>query len=480
MIPPQNRHRLQSETRIQRNNQAGSVLIYALIVLAIGALVLTGWVQLLATRAIATTETSKAMKGRLIMENSRLLASQYILQNVLTETYAGPGFHMAAGGSWAEFYLTGTSTGAPLGVTSDSDHLNVFSPGGASGYGLNISARLFDGTVNLVPWDFQTRSISPIFAHDLLTVQSVVSSDWDVDGNTVVWDPVSQGDFDFVSNTYQIPTVSPPVKNKAELPVLMSNFAFPPVTSGGAGYGGFLSVIHPADVTRGLLYKAGWRPTGDTTPAPAHIAVYSDDDPGTEPNPHVNLVMTGTAPDPSYLGVSSDGSGTVTIDLSESNSQLIYITNDVSTLILQGQLLNTADYAIGATDDKADGVEVDPRAGLLIVYVQDDGTARNLTSIQLQGQNNRRVYLAVKKSNVPQSGITFTTNTPGARWRLAGVFENVPLTWSLVGDLQLIGGLRSDASVEVTGGTVSVFRETDPRLLARHAARLAWLESYRP
>lgn len=437
MIPPQNRHWLRSETRIQRNNQAGSVLIYALIVLAIGALVLTGWVQLLATRAIATTETSKAMKGRLIMENSRLLASQYILQNILTETYAGPGFHMAAGGSWAEFYLTGTSTGAPLGVTSDSDHLNVFSPGGASGYGLNISARLFDGTVNLVPWDFQTRSISPIFAHDLLTVPSVVSSDWDVDGNTVVWDPVSQGDFDFVSNTYQIPTVTPPVKNKAELPIMMSNFAYPPVTSGGAlgatAYGGFLSVIQP------LLDKEG--------PPPAFT-------PPVLPDP----------PDPAdHQGVFSNGAGKVTIELKKIDRPIIYLNNDVSTLVVEGHDL---------TSDPTE------KPGLLIIYVQNGGS-QDLTKIQLQGRNDRRVYLAVKKST--SSAIGIINDPPGDHWRLVGVFENVPLTWNLMDDLDLIGGLRSDAEVSVVmGGTVRVFPEPAPGLLAEHAYRMAWLESYRP
>jgi len=482
--------------------QSGSVLIYSLIVLAVGSLVLAGWVQLLATRAIATVDLGDRINQRLILENSRLLARQYLLENVLPGNYDGP-VSLAAADGWAAFSLTGTTTGAPLDVTPDSpgapqiEHLNVFSPEGSDGYGLNISATLSDG-ISGMAWDFQTRSSSPIFGHDFFTSQKptllvgtqiVVSTGWYSTGNTVVWVPNSPNDFDFTSETYQAPTVSlptmtPPLDGAGQ-PVLMSNFAFPPVTSGpaggGSGYGGFLSVIQPAG--GGLLYKAGWPPArslaGASDPAPAHVAVYSDGDESTLPNPHVDLVMTGTAPAPPYLGVSSDGAGTVTIDLSANNSQLIYITNDVSTLILQGQLLGSADYAASATDDKAEEDEVDPRAGLLIVYVQDGGTTRNLTSIQLQGQNNRRVYLAVKKTNDPQSGLTLTTNTTNARWRLAGVFENVPITWSLAGDLQLIGGLRSDASLAVTGGSVSVFREADPRLLSRHADRLAWLEAYR-
>jgi hypothetical protein len=456
--------------------QSGSVIIYALIVLAVGALLLAGWVRVLATRVLATEQLGDNINRRLVLENSRLLARQYLLQNVLPGTYGGA-TSLALANGWAAFALTGTTTGSPLVVVDPPTHLNVFSPGGADGYGLNISANLSDGDTTIA-WDFQTRAGSPIFGHDLFTSQKptilagtqiIVSTGLRIAENTVVWVPNSPNAFAQTAGTYQTPTVSlpsmTPLLNGAGQPLLMSNFAFPPVTSGtaggGLGYDGSIAVIDPTGA--GLRYKAAG---SSGTP----ILVYT----GTDADVDLAFSSTGTP----FLGVSSDGAGTVTIDLSVASSQLIYVTNDVSALILQGDLLATADYFSSATDDKAEGVEVDSRAGLLIVCVQDGATIRNLTSIQLAGQSNRRVYLAVRKANDPPGTVTISTTTAG-RWRLAGVMENTPLAWSLAGDLQLIGGLRSDASVGVTGGNVDVYRDADPRLLSRHADRIVWLETYR-
>jgi hypothetical protein len=66
-------------------------------------------------------------------------------------------------------------------------------------------------------------------------------------------------------------------------------------------------------------------------------------------------------------------------------------------------------------------------------------------------------------------------------WRLAGTVENAKVAFTVgAGTLQIVGGVRSDQSVLVNSGTVSVTRETNPlSLMERYGDRNVWLETYR-
>ena len=310
-----------------RCDQAGSAIIYSLIVIAAGAFVLAGWIHVLAARAEFTEVMSQSLQRRVILENSRLLASQYLLQSVLPGSLT-----TAAGGSldggWGSFALASPASPViPLQTTTQPSGLNAFAPGGPGGYSAEIEASLSDGAADHA-WVFKVRSRSPIFGFDYLTSQKPtlnaggvidLATGLRVADNTVFWVPAVTTDEGIRTGTYQTPTVgsgnlTPPL-NGAGQPVVMSNFAFAPVTSGvaggGLGYDGSLAVINPATAgipyTSSLLYRAGWTPDLTGT---GGISVYSDGDPDTEPNPSVDLAENPPEPTP-VSGVSSDGMGTV-------------------------------------------------------------------------------------------------------------------------------------------------------------------------
>lgn len=485
---------------------SGSVLIYSLILMAVAAVVLAGLMQVMASRALYTEQLSAGIRQRIVLENSRLMASEYLLENVL------PGsFSAAASASlpddWGGFTLTApTGTEVPLTSILSVSPSNRFSPGAGEGFTVEIAATLYDGNSSF-PWLFKARSSTPMFGYDLLSSQKPtlspsaqidVGSGIAVDNNTVIWSSQSPNTFGMTTGTYQTPTVNgivmTPPTDGGGFSLAMSNFAFVPVTSGvvggGLGYDGALSVIAGGSsgvpYTSSLLYKAGGPIVrADVIP---HLSVYSDADTGTAPNPSVNLAENPPQVSP-VGGVSSNGTGTVTIDLSVAASARIYIYGDIEKLILKGDLLATADYSGGPTNDKSPGPggEVDDRNSLLIVYVQPAASARDLVNIDLTGANNRRVYLAVKKEGA--SPTTVNVNLAAtALWRLGAVFENAPALFKLGGNtLQLVGGLRSDASLVIEGsnGAIQVFRELDPdpqgdsNMTAIFADRIAWLESYR-
>jgi len=465
----------------RKRSQSGSAIIYALIVIVVGAVILAGWINVLAARVLYTEQMSAALQRRIVLENSRLLASQYLLQNVLPGSYTGTSSVTLADNS-AAFRITGTNIGSPLTSTSISAALNAFSPGGGGGYTLDISVSLNDGSAGAFawnPWVFQTRSRSPIYGFDLFTSQRptlspssqiILPSGLNVGGNivspvyagssylganVVLWRPNAPNDYRLTSAvSYETPTVSFPTVSPINSG-LMSNFAFSPVTS-GSGYDGSISVINPSGTApNSLVTKHNMAGAGAISIVGTGTDIYTT----TTQDPNTG-VITGT-----YTYLSANGAGTVTVLVIEPLLNKIYIPGSTTTLILQGQA------------NAADLVTANQRPPLLIV-VNETG-ASSLTSIQFQNQNNRRLYVGVKKS----TAATVAVSAAAGSWRLGGVFENTALSFAAGGALSLTGGLRTDSSISLgSGTTVNITREnddTDPKLLERYADRYGWLETYR-
>ncbi|MFZ4681061.1 MAG: hypothetical protein ACOYMS_01050 [Terrimicrobiaceae bacterium] len=465
-----------------QHSRSGSAVIYALIVIAVGAVVLAGWIQVMSARVLYTEQMSLSLKRRIALENSRLLASQYLLQSVLPGTYSGTS-SVTLADNWAGFRLTGTNTGAPLTATSISAALNAFSPGGGGGYTLDVAADLRDGSdvdANAWhPWLFQARSRSPIYGFDLFTSQKptlspssqiILPSGLNVVGDTVspayagsgylganvvLWRPNAPNSYGLTSAvSYQTPTVSFPTVSPINGGV-MSNFAFAPVTS-GSGYDGSISVVDPGgSAPNSLVAKHAL--TG--TSALAIVGTGTDTYSTTTQDPNTG-VITGT-----YTYLSANGAGTVTVLVIEQLLNKIYIPGNTTTLVLQGQSNST------------DLTTANNRPPLLIV-VNETG-ASQLTSIQFQNQNNRRFYLAVKKATAG----TVSLSAAAGSWRMGGVIENTALSLNVTGGtLSIVGGLRTDSSISLnSGAAVNITREnddTDPKLLERYADRFGWLEAY--
>ena len=184
----------------------------------------------------------------------------------------------------------------------------------------------------------------------------------------------------------------------------------------------------------------------------------------------------------SYL---SDGKGGVIINL-----QSIYLPNirltDVTYLTLVGQ----------ADTDTADQAKLlDPR-----VFAIQNPDNLHLTNVILEGiTNQRRMVLAISQTGVLDSAdlvdtfgnpsttgnnyteFHFMSGTPFVSWR--GIFETqgVSSLWNIydVSTATVVGGIRTDHSIRITGGTLSLDAEAEPEVLESLLSRNAWIESYK-
>ncbi|CAN5408157.1 hypothetical protein BH09VER1_BH09VER1_09840 [soil metagenome] len=444
------------------------MLVFALMVLVVGAVILAGWIHVMAGRVLYTEAGIDAMKRRIVLENSRALASQCILQNVVSGSLTAA-VSVTLDNGWGGFTFTATNV-VPLTTYGSPAWINVFSPGGSGGYSAEIQGTLSDGSNPLgssditsdYPWVFKARSRSPMLGFDLYTSQTPPSSfdihdaaNFNVGGNVVLWSSDSPNTYLLRASTYQVPSfTSTTISDLSGGVLLTSNFAFAPITT-GVSFTGASSTVNPggsgATYLSSLLYKAGG-PASRSPADPDAVSVYS----GTG-------AMVNTATNSSVNGVTSNGGGGLTIDLSNESLQKVYIVGSLTSITLQG-------YVSGGFKT------ADELPAVLVVYAESG--ASTLSTITLQNPNNRRLYLGVKKAT--NGVVTIQPSTSGT-WRLAGTFENTPITFSVgSGTLLIQGGLRSDQSVLVNSGTVSVTRETNPlSLIERYGDRNVWLETYR-
>lgn len=422
--------------------------------MAIGGVVLAAWINLLANRVLYTEQLSAAVNRRITLENSRALASQYLLQNVVPLSHSA-GITASVSDNWGAFSAAAPGGGTPLTPLDSIEQpaaSNPFSPGGNGGYTVDIPVTLSDGVHDL-NWTFQARSRSPIFAYDLFTSQRPtlnsggdpgVSTGLHVNETTQLWTSATYG---LTVTNLQTPSLSLPgisVLNLSGNTVPVSNFPFLPVTSGNVGtfwgYNGAIADVYSASTINSLANRVL---------AAAHVYV----DP---------LLVS------SVNGVTSDGTGNVTIDLLDPSLMRVYIAGNASTIRLTGHA--TADDAVA-----------DDRPALLVVYVQTAATSSlDLATIEFQNKNNRRFYLGVQKST--GTGVTFNFTSIGSPlgWRFGATLENTPAQFNLAGgSLALTGGIRTDSGIGITGGGITIYRETDPKLLERHGDRIGWLENYR-
>ena len=188
------------------SRKSGTIVVYALIVLAVGAVVLAGWVQLLATRSANVEIKASEVQRRITLENSRLLASQYLLQNVFSGTFSGP---VTNSNSWGRFVIPASATSALDSAAlaapgGSSNTINHFSPGSYGGYTLDLTVSLSDGLTNFRAL-FRARSRSPMLGYDLFTQQDpsislAVSGNVTAANNVMIWNP-ALGPYSFVGNT---------------------------------------------------------------------------------------------------------------------------------------------------------------------------------------------------------------------------------------------------------------------------------------
>jgi len=165
---------------LRRNHIRGTIVIFALVILAVAAIGLAGGVYMMGALMEHTVATQNAVQRRLALENSKALAAQFFrektMQGGLTTGYTNTAVDY--GGN----YLGGIAIEAPgasvwtSGTTTSG--ANHFSPAGDtevivsgltyyySGYVTSLEGSLYNGVTD-VAWSFEARTRTPTLGYDL-------------------------------------------------------------------------------------------------------------------------------------------------------------------------------------------------------------------------------------------------------------------------------------------------------------------------
>ena len=472
--------------------QSGSAMLVALMIMGVVTMGVAAWVSIVNGRTSYTESLEDSMRRRVALENSRSITEEY-LYNVAALSSGAPAASFPLDPSATpnpnppfnanqpdivEQVAIAASGSGPLQETSVAPTGRVNRLGFADSndcYHTFYNALLGRGSVQTTR-RFELRSRSPILYGDLviLNTPTITPGDFrfkgniNVKGRTVIWRPdliTQDTDSLFTSDDYVLMTDNYgayPIFNSNGDQVRPSNFPATPITSGAIaadanGYDGRLSTVHNEyDTINSLHGRLGSNPINAS-----------------------GLVTS------FERGVSSNGSGSISINLLDPALSRVFIENDTQTIVLNGQSTDT-DFDYAGT--------LQP---VLIVINQDALTQRNLDTIELTHRNNRRLIVGVKKvltvggsdsdlRVVYRWMNTATATNPGTTWRLITIAENVEVRfrhYATDSDVTIYGGVRTDGGFHSHNGitrTFTIERERDPAGLATLLDRNVWLESYVP
>lgn len=165
-----------------------------------------------------------------------------------------------------------------------------------------------------------------------------------------------------------------------------------------------------------------------------------------------------------------DNTGLLYVDLDHTQARSLAVSEGITSIILKGQETSAAATAAASMTP------------IVIGYQDGISSAPTLTSLQLEGENGRPLILALSNKGSAGTVTTTFTHTSGfPTWRGLLEVENYVLavTTSAVSAATLVGGIRTDRSLNITAGTLTLDRETDAATLSALqsvACRNAWLE----
>ena len=419
--------------------QHGAVLVFALLVLVVGATLLGGIAQLAVTQSIAGQGEWEMAAKRIRLENSRALARQFIL----TQMWRGFGSvppaalsNSATGGSGG-FVITSAEPpfGYWLSLQQDTDDrinpFTLFERGGfqSAWISANLRSGSGDTAADDVSWGFQVRTRSPITAGFAFVNQRPV------DNSAADWLPARR--INMLAADYAVGFAAMP-----RIPVSS-------VTNSAAAN----SALTPADLG-GLLLPKAEAPFGDVTRPP-------------DPAASVSLAV---------LGASNAG---VTIDLNDFD----YDVTDTPRFYEVPQRVDVVDaggtnYALAVTRlvlRNAAGGGASFKTNAVQIVIPESQTA--LTNVLLDGSNTRETYLYRRGSAAPLLNVT--TGGGNSTFRL-GMTLDGPANLNISGTFTLRGGIRSGSAVTKLTGDFSVIAESAPSWeLDAIADRMMWLEDQR-
>ncbi|MBE2181740.1 MAG: hypothetical protein IAE97_14855 [Chthoniobacterales bacterium] len=396
--------------------RSGAVLVFALLLLVVGALVLGGVAQMTATQSVAGQTEWTAAQRRITLENSRAMARQFLLSRMFMFTNGSPAvtatnglgrFELTARGDVGNFWETAseTSTNAMLNINP----FNLMERGGF--YRVWIPGEVWDGMTN-VDWNFQVRTRSPIAA-----------------GYTFVRQRPSTASVLFAAAPYINMGAAGAFVGYEGLPRLPVSSVTNTNTNDTTGYMGYLDV------------PIGASQAGDFTNVTFQL-------------------WTNSTTLQAVLDLSAVPTGT--------NSVLKYTVPQSATFT------NGSNYAVRAIQLRgAPGGAYD-----FPVHVEVPAANTNVTTLVLTNNNLRRVYVNVQRSAFSTNVFTVRTTNNPTFWRLGMSASKMNVTFN-TGMLPITGGIRSDADVLFPAGASYFTREADPGGLDVIADRMMWLEDNR-
>jgi hypothetical protein len=423
------------------SNKSAAVLVFAVLLLAAGVFVLAGIAQLSATQALIGQSEWEALNRRMMLENSRAMARQFMLSKMFNSVLTninGYRFTNELGGFvvWppifdensGETYWT-TRSFSTVSNTNVNLKVNPFTLMERGGfYRVVIAGRLQerpqDGadTNNGVEWNFQVRTRSPIAAgYPFVQHRSGPSN---ISRNPPFINMWLDEQVDGFQNMARMSVSS--VTNTNVGPGLVDS----------NGYVGFLGVPYQIAGPVGV--------SNSGTP---------------------NMVVNGSEVE--FQDVLDLDFDDPLID--ESGKALVY------EVPAELPYTNTVDGVVSAKPVTSLRLEGTDQYRLLPLQVVITNT--NTSTVYLDGSNHnvgRPVYVHfVRPIDYAGTNFVVATNVTGA-WRIGFTSQHGNI--DIDSDLEIIGGVRSD---RVISGDPILRSDPDPLGLDFVADRMMWLEDYK-
>lgn len=420
--------------KARSRNSSGAVLVFAVLLLAAGAFVLAGIAQLSATQALIGQNEWDALDRRIMLENSRSMARQFMLARMFNGVVnTNIGYTNAALGGFSLTPAT-DNTGNDYWTTLSTTNTNVnlkinpftlMERGGF--YRVVVPGTIYDGT-NSVQWNFQVRTRSPITA-----------------GYPVVQHrPASQNIEEIVAPPYIDMNKAEKVEGFHEMARMMLSSVTNTNSSETTGYVGYLDV--PIGVASAGLYtnQLTMRPNADFSELSAVLKLSAADP--QDLNQVLRYVFDLDRADYSTNGYN-------------------YTNRPVTSLVLQG------------TETGAETYGLKP----LQIIISSERT--NLRTLFLEGRNplvtGRPVYVNHERADDGSITITNTLNVvatnASGKWRIGITASRCNVSFNTAG-IDIVGGVRTDSAIS---GNPSLEQDLEPGGLDYIADRMMWLEDYK-
>jgi hypothetical protein len=242
----------------RRHRERGSVLVFCMVLAALGTIGLAAWLSLLSARGHQVESNFTALKRRAVQNNSKALAYHAIYRNHL---------HASTGLNAAKTYTLPDSLGraairayapVPLNQTA-AQRMSKIGSTPMRSYSSDVIVDIGNGAAT-VPWTFQMRSENPVMGGELLdfhppadfdSSSPIVTGNLTVKGRAVFWDAaykdfnggIKADEFLLPNNTIQGTTF----QTSAGAATLPLNYPIPRQTTGFAGgnpsYLGALDIV---------------------------------------------------------------------------------------------------------------------------------------------------------------------------------------------------------------------------------------------